>query len=464
MAQQNFETGPKPYAGYHLRHVPASDDLLTRVGPGTPCGELMRRYWQPVAMSSRVQDKPLKTVILGEELVVFRDGSGRYAVMHLHCSHRGASLEFGRITQHGIQCCYHGWHYDIDGRLRETPGEPGGGTLKDEISHGAYPAIERHGLVFAYMGPPDKRPPFPDFDTLNQPDVELVPYAIHHPCNWLQVHENLMDPVHAVFLHAKMGNVQFTAAWGEEPVTEWGEIDGRAVFYVATRRVGSKVWVRFNEVLVPNFGQVGGFWAGAEEVMFSRVGATRWTVPGEDGTCWIFGYRHFSEELERGGAGNKALVGYESQDMYGQTGGRSYEEMQNNPGDWEVEVSQRPIAIHALENLGKSDLGVSMLRGQLRRAIEAVPKDRHPPLALAPEGRITPSWTTNTIYELPAPAGMDDLDLRRRIGRMVVAEVVAAKDFDPAVRVPALKRALAGIPARALGGEEPELPCRFVSL
>jgi nitrite reductase/ring-hydroxylating ferredoxin subunit len=467
MSEIQFEIGKKPYSAYYMAKGAAapSDDVLVRVGPGTPCGELMRRYWQPVAMCSEVNMGPKAARILGEDLVVFRDLRGRYAVLHKHCSHRGASLEFGRVTQQGIQCCYHGWHYAIDGTVLETPGEPERSVIKDSICHGAYPVIECHGLVFAYMGPPQEKPPFPNFDSLNFPGVDLAPYAIHHPCNWLQVHENLMDPVHAVFLHSKMGNVQFTPDWGEEPVTEWGEINGRTFFYVATRRLGDRVWIRFNEVLAPNFGQVGGFWAnGDREALFSRVGATRWTVPGDDTSCWIFGLRHFSDELERGGSGNKDKVGYESLDLYGQTGGRTAAEMQRNPGDWEVEVSQGAIAAHAAENLGLSDVGLVALRASLRRAVKAVEKNQVPPQALGPDGAITPTYTSNTVLDLPKPEEGDDVELRRRVGRFVVALVVQADGYAPENRVDLLHQELGRIPARVLAGEIPPACCRFISL
>lgn len=467
MSDIQFEIGKKPYSAYHMAKAPPPqpDHVLVKVGPGTPCGELMRRYWQPVAMRSKVDTRPQAARILGEELVVFRDLSGRYAVLNKHCSHRGASLEFGRVTTQGIQCCYHGWHYGVDGTVLETPGDPEQSNIKEKICHGAYPAIERHGLIFAYMGPPEEKPPFPNFDSLNLPGVELVPYAIHHPCNWLQVHENMMDPVHAVFLHAKMGNVQITPNWGEEPVTEWGEVNGRTLFYVATRRLGDRVWVRFNEVLAPNFAQVGGFWAsGDQQSLFSRVGATRWTVPGDDTTCWIFGFRHFSEELEAGGFGNKDLIGYNSFDVYGQTGGRTAEEMQRNPGDWEVEVSQGPIAVHGAENLALSDMGVVALRTNLRRAVKAVEKNQAPPQALGADGAITPTYTSNTVLDLPLPAAGDDVELRRRVGRFVVAEVVQADGYPPESRVEMLRQKLATIASRVLAGEEPPACCRFMSL
>src|SRR5205814_2012301 len=109
-----------PYGGYFHRHVPAADETLTRVGPGTPAGELLRRYWQPVAYSHEVADLPIRLKILHEDLVLFRDRSGRVGVLELHCAHRGSSLEFGLIAERGIRCCYHGWLYDVDGTILET--------------------------------------------------------------------------------------------------------------------------------------------------------------------------------------------------------------------------------------------------------------------------------------------------------------------------------------------------------
>jgi len=433
-----------PFQGYYRRDVPPEDNRLTHVGPNTPMGELMRRYWQPVCLSSELRDLPLAVRILGEDLVAFRDGSNRIGLMHRHCAHRGASLEFGRIDAKGIRCCYHGWHFDIDGTVLSCPGEPPASeaTLKRNVVQGAYPAREAHGLVFAYMGPPEEVPDFPVYDSFDLPGVELVPYSIHHDCNWLQVHENLMDPLHAVFLHSRMGEVQLTAAWGEMPVTEWSE-HGDRMYYVTTRRLGDKVWVRFNEVAVPNFGQVAGFWEeGHEETWFQRVGASRWTVPIDDTHCWIFGLRHFSDELEKQGIGNKALVGRNSLDIYGQTGDRPYEEMQRNTGDWEAEVSQRPIAIHGAENRGSTDRGVIQLRRSLLRALDEAPVPTP-----AVDG-VVPTWTSNTVMTVPERPGQDDRDLLARIGRSVVDAVIAADGLSGAERQARIVAALKEIPAR----------------
>src|SRR5215475_5475478 len=119
-----------PYGAYLARHVPPPDDEMTRVGPGTPCGEYLRRFWQPVAFARDLRETPLRVRIMGEDLVVFRDKSGRVGLLQLHCTHRGTSLEYGLISERGIRCCYHGWMYDVDGRILETPGEPASSTLK----------------------------------------------------------------------------------------------------------------------------------------------------------------------------------------------------------------------------------------------------------------------------------------------------------------------------------------------
>ncbi len=443
----------EPYGGYYKRAIPAEDAELTHTGPNTPCGEFMRRFWQPVALSQELKDLPVALNVFGEELVAFRDLAGRIGILHRHCSHRGASLEFGKVAERGLRCCYHGWLFDVDGTILETPGEPATSRIKDTTCQGAYPAVEAAGLVFVYMGPPQLKPEFPLYDALSLPGNRLVPYALSHPCNWLQVHENLMDPLHAVFLHSRMGSTQITAAWGEMPVTEWGVLGDR-MYYLTSRRLGDHVWVRFNEVITPNFGQVGGFWEhGDTERLFVRVSATRWTVPNDDRSCTIFGVRHFNDEVEPPGVGqgNAAEVGREKLDVYGQTSGRPYQEMQRNPGDWEAMVSQRSIAVHALETRGSTDAGVAMLRRQLRRAIrQATTGQPHLPLRGVGADGTVPTWTSNTVLRIPVRAGMDDRDLLREVGRKVRDAVIAADDLSGAARLAQIRANLTGIPGELL--------------
>jgi len=128
------------------------NDLLTRVGPGTPCGEMLRRYWWPIGFSELVAEKqsPTKVRLLSEDFVLFRNGAGHLGLLELHCSHRGTSLEFGRVEDQGIRCCYHGWLYDTAGRCLEQPAEPADSTFKDRIRHPAYKVREIAGFIFAY--------------------------------------------------------------------------------------------------------------------------------------------------------------------------------------------------------------------------------------------------------------------------------------------------------------------------
>src|SRR5213593_3720368 len=148
--------------------TPEENNLLTQTAPKTPCGELLRRYWQPVALSEELPKggAPLKVRILGEDLVLFRDDQDRPGLLGLHCSHRGTDLSYGRIEDGGLRCLYHGWLYDICGRVLEQPGEPGGGEHRDQIRQLAYPCQEAGGAVFTYMGPGEP-PLFPDYDFLN---------------------------------------------------------------------------------------------------------------------------------------------------------------------------------------------------------------------------------------------------------------------------------------------------------
>ena len=151
-------SGGGGFSGYTLATSATEDAELTHVLRNTPCGELMRRYWQPVAMTSElVPGRPLAVRLLGEDLVLFRDGSGDLGLLHAQCSHRRSSLEFGIVSQHGIRCCYHGWHFAVDGTILDTPGEPASSRIKETVCHGAYPTHEYKGLIFAYMGPLDAR-------------------------------------------------------------------------------------------------------------------------------------------------------------------------------------------------------------------------------------------------------------------------------------------------------------------
>ena len=410
----------QPYNGYY-RNVTAEEDAeLTHAGPGTLCGEYMRRFWQPVAMVAQLEDVPIIIRVLGEDLVLFRDLSGNIGLLHKFCSHRRTSLEYGIIAQHGIRCCYHGWLFDVDGTILETPGEPEHSPIRHNLCHGAYPTVEYKGLIFAYLGPPEKQPEFPYMDTFELADTEMVPYSIDYPCNWLQVAENPMDPFHSVFLHTRVTRAQFHPAWGALPIVEWHMMDNDVGIYLTnTRRWKDYLWVRTAEVLLPNFAQPPDIYQNPnQEKFFPRVGISKWTVPVDDVNCKIIAWRHFNPELDLDAKGNRDNVGLNKVDFVGQTGiERSREEAKREPSDYEAQTGQGPIAVHSLEQRGTTDKGVAMLRNTLRKAIRAVQNGAdlaHPELNV--DGKI-PTMAGDIIVKMPNLT--DDRDLQRELGNKV---------------------------------------------
>ena len=179
------------------------NDLLTRIGPDTRMGTLLRRYWWPVGYSQKVGAKPVPVRILGEDLILFRDGKGHVGLLDRACPHRRASLEFGRVEDKGIRCCYHGWLFDAGGKCLEMPAEPENSPLLERVKTRAYKTQELAGLIFAYMGP-DPVPLLPAYDLLVRDDMDRVLTAGLDRCNWLQRAENAADPCHSMALHASV--------------------------------------------------------------------------------------------------------------------------------------------------------------------------------------------------------------------------------------------------------------------
>jgi phenylpropionate dioxygenase-like ring-hydroxylating dioxygenase large terminal subunit len=435
-----------PYGGYFQRDVPPPDAEITSTDPGTPMGEFMRRFWQPVCLSEELGDlvKPIR--IMGEDLVAFRDLGGRVGVLHRHCSHRGTSLEYGMLEERGVRCCYHGWQFDVDGTILETPGEPENSRIRENLCHGAYPAFERHGLVFAYMGPPDLKPDFPVFDSIEVPGNRVYPFSNRFACNWLQVQDNIVDPAHTTIFHNGIGNralregaahgtgTALPKAWSAEmPVMEYRVTeDGRSMVYIVSRRVGDKVWVRNNHFILPNYIEIAGLFETLEaQKYFTGVGFVRWIVPHDDTSSTIFAWRYFNTEVDPEGRGDPSKLGVEGGDFLGgQTGGRPPEEQQRYPGDWEAIMGQRAIAVHAKENLGATDQGVAMWRKLCRDALHDKTPRAWPAAANGGEARFA-SFCQDTIFAIPELADADaDRKLVRMIGRRVT-DVVTDESLAP---------------------------------
>jgi phenylpropionate dioxygenase-like ring-hydroxylating dioxygenase large terminal subunit len=186
------------------------NELLTRIGSGTACGDLLRQYWQPVALveefDASIQEnmslRPMKAVrLLGQDLILFKDNQGQWGLIDRDCPHRGADLAFGRYEGDGLRCPFHGWKFDIHGNCLETPGEPVGSKLCDRVKQRSYPVLEKSGVLFAWMGEEGKAPPFPNYDCFAAPSSHVFAFKGMWHCNWLQAFEVGIDPAHTSFLH-----------------------------------------------------------------------------------------------------------------------------------------------------------------------------------------------------------------------------------------------------------------------
>ena len=416
----------KPYGAYHHRDIPKEDEELTHVGPGTPCGEYLRRFWQPVGHSDELEDLPKRIRVMCEDLVLFRDHCGKVGLLELHCSHRGTSLEFGQICEQGIRCCYHGWLYGVDGRILETPGEPPDSTLKHRLHHGAYPTLEYKGLVFAYMGPPDKQPPFPILDTFEMPGYRWVPgHTRSWPCNWLQIHENICDFFHETILHALPGQTLFSDTSGHTKGEGFMETPVGVAGYIM-RRAGDKTWMRTNEHILPNIMQYPPSpESGEHEMTWAPPIDTMWSVPVDDTHTKQFSTYHLldDQEVDFERPADRGFDIFENSEE-GQSGDRPYEERQRMPGDYDAMVGLRPIAIHALEHLATTERGIIMVRNTIRQGIRDVQNGRDPKGLIRETGTVIGTYSNNTIWRLPpAPTPEADSKLLQEAGRKL------AKDF-----------------------------------
>ena len=178
-------------------------ESLTRVGPGTPMGEMMRQYWIPAAASNELESDgaPMRLMLLGEKLIAFRDTNGRVGIFDHRCPHRAASLFFGRNEHGGLRCVYHGWKYDTDGACLEMPNLPAHQEFCNKVRAKAYPVTERNGLIWTYMGSRAEPPPLPMMEATLLAEDQRRLYFVQRECNWLQALEGEVDTSHFSFLH-----------------------------------------------------------------------------------------------------------------------------------------------------------------------------------------------------------------------------------------------------------------------
>ena len=377
------------------------NELLTRIGPEAPAGQLLRRYWQPIALVDELAgQRPLKALrVLGQDLVLFRGPDGRLGLLDRDCPHRGADLAFGRLEDGGLRCLFHGWLFDTEGRCLETPAEPPESRVCSRVRQKAYPVQERSGIVFAFLGE-GSPPAFPALDCFVAPDSHVFAFKGYLDCNWLQAVEVGVDPAHASFLHRFFEDESADASYGRQfratsadsdlPMTtilrrfprpkievEPSEIGLRIT---ALRDIGEgRMHVRVTNLLFPQAFVI---------PLSQEITITQWHVPIDDVSCyWVAIFTSFTGAVDKHTMREQRLQLYELPDYKPRLGrannyGYDLEEQRmrtytgmgediNVHDQWAVE-SQGRIQDRTREHLGLTDKAIVAYRMLLLSAIKQV--------------------------------------------------------------------------------------------
>jgi phenylpropionate dioxygenase-like ring-hydroxylating dioxygenase large terminal subunit len=373
------------------------NDLMTRIGAGTPCGRLLRRYWQPVALVDELAgDRPVKAVrVLGEDLVLYKSRAG-YALMQRHCPHRGADLAYGRLEPDGLRCSFHGWKFDAAGKCVETPAEPEGSRMCEQIRTVAYPVVEKSGILFAYLGA-GAPPAFPRFDCFVAPDAYTFAFKGYWDCNWLQALEVGIDPAHASWLHKYFEDEDPAANYGRQfrgtpadsslPITKVLREYDRPEIRVERAEYGMRLQtlrklsdtqthIRVTNVVFPQAFVI---------PMNAEMTITQFHVPVDDYGCyWYSIFTSFGAAVDKETMRNQRLKTYPAPDykpIFGRANGWGFsaEEQRSrtftgmgmdiNIHDQFACESQGPVQDRTKENLGSSDKGIVLYRRILMDAI-----------------------------------------------------------------------------------------------
>ena len=339
----------------------ATNELLTRTGRGTDMGELLRRYWMPLAPKLEIDQTDKKQIrLLGEDLVLFKNSAGSYGLVAEQCSHRGASLFYGRVEADGIRCPYHGWKYDLSGRCLEQPAESPASEYKDTIRHPAYPVEESGGVLFGYLGP-QPPPLLPRYDILVRENwvrrIEIHPTL---DCNWLQPMENAVDPAHLYWLHGYTGGA---------PTSRDERMDFEIFEYGIYKYHYDEKKMEVHPLVFPN-------------LLRGPGNVAHFRIPMDDTHTGVL-YVLYSPAAD-GRPGKQKEVPYKYIDPvkepYDDNGFPRYRHHMKTFASqdamaWET---QGKIADRTREHLGASDKGVVMFRQMLRIQIEKVKKGEDP--------------------------------------------------------------------------------------
>jgi len=386
------------------------NERITRVGPGTPGGTMLRRYWWPVAISDHVGNRPHKVRLLGEDFVLFRSLEGRLGLLDLHCTHRNASLEFGRVEAKGLRCCYHGWLYDEKGHCLDQMCEPNGGfPYREKIRQGAYAVTEKSGLIFAYIGP-EPAPSLPKWDVLFDEQSNKFVQGRDMHSNWVQRAENMLDALHVMALHASV----YPELAAQRPTTleyneRWYGIDMYLEYPNGIRDRHHYMFPACNRIQVARSGQ--------RPHQFIQ-----WATPVDD-TKSI----SFQIWAQSGDPPPYKVTGAQ----YQTTVPGEYRRVEDEWwGIWERDQddaaveSQGPITDRTREHLASSDQGIVKFRRMLARAIDAVERAEGAFASVPPDDNVVMLETYKTLAE-------DVTQIRNpELGKQL--EVIQPYDLEPA--------------------------------
>jgi phthalate 4,5-dioxygenase len=401
------------------------NELLTKTGPGTPMGEVMRRYWLPALLADELPAPdcpPVKVRLLGEELVAFRDSEGRVGLLDEFCAHRRASLFLGRNEECGLRCIYHGWKFDVEGRILDTPVEPEQSNIRHHVRQTAYPCREVNGVVYTYMGPKEKMPPMPDLTCVALPAEQVcIGSKMLNECNWLQALEGDCDSTHSAYLHRRDdGRVNIVASRLKRPetdfeVTQWGV--RAATIYPYDE---STSHVRTNVFVVPCVGNVP---VGKTVEGSMALIHTIWQVPRDDETVWRYDfvvdrYGPLDESLRRSYRHSREEVGPDFFKLVNRANNWFVDREKQRNGlvysgvdagfhvqDAAVTESMGPITDRSKEHLGIGDAQIAAMRQLLLRVVREAQAGGDPPLtggSLTP-GMLDDFYLLNALIPKGAP-------------------------------------------------------------
>ena len=388
------------------------NELMTRTGRGTPAGELLRNYWQPVALVDELEvSRPVKAVrVLGEDLVLFKQNN-TYGLLERHCPHRGADLAYGRLEDGGLRCSFHGWLFDTGGTCLQTPAEPEGSGLREHVRQRSYPVTQRSGILFAYLGAGEP-PAFAHFDCFVAPEAYTFAFKGYWDCNWLQALEVGIDPAHASWLHKFFEDEDPAAGYGrqfraasagsEMPMTKVLREYDRPEIRVERTAYGMRLetlrrisdahaHVRITNILFPQAFVI---------PMSPEMTISQWHVPVDDYGCyWYSIFTSFGAPVDKETMRNQRLKTYPAPDykpVFGRQNSWGFSAQEqakatftgmgfdiNIHDQWACE-SQGRIQDRTRENLGTTDKGIVLYRRLLVDAIRKNQAGEKPLMVLDP--------------------------------------------------------------------------------